>query len=448
VTDEAEPFEEDFEGDTAGTWELEAGWAVEEEAAGNHVLRGSGHTWARAGNPRWSDYTFRARVKLLEGALHTNVRVGEDGRYFLGIHAEGMYLKKQFNNWADFVDLAEAPGPLDLSGWHTLTIDVAAGKITVSLDDTEKITYTDPEPLPAGAIAFETLDNSTVLIDDVNVTVTGSQSHIYAGTAGYGVYVLESTTGKWRNLGRTLGVGWWEPWERRMYQFSSLLFDRDVPGRVYLGHFPSGFFISEDNGQHWRDSSLGLGNDGIFSLTMHPHNRDVLYAGTYNGVVKSSDGGHTWEMKSDGMPAEQWPYTIAIDADDPKVMYVSTKNGQNKGFCHRNDFCGVVMKSTDGGENWAAIEEGLPGKSEYYTLLIHPEDHQILFLSTSNGVYWSRNAGALWESLNGGLPTTSNWVRDNVADNLTFTADNRYLLLGLVGYGVWRADLSRLPVAR
>jgi len=33
-------------------------------------------------------------------------------------------------------------------------------------------------------------------------------------------------------------------------------------------------------------------------------------------------------------------------------------------------------------------------------------------------------------------------VRDNVANNLALTPDNKYLILGLVGYGVWKADLS------
>jgi photosystem II stability/assembly factor-like uncharacterized protein len=233
-----------------------------------------------------------------------------------------------------------------------------------------------------------------------------------------------------------------------MYQFSSILFDPDIRGRIYYGHFPGGFFLSEDGGHSWRDSSLGLGNDGIFSLTMHPRDHHVLFAGTYNGVVKSSDAGKTWHLQSDGMPPEQWPYTIAIDPENPMVMYTSTKNGQNKGFCHRNEFCGIVMKSTDGGGHWFEIMNGLDPRSEFYTLLIHPDHRSVLFLSTSNGVFMSPNAGETWEPINHGLPTTHNQVRDNVADNLTLTGDRRHLLLGLVGHGVWRADLSQLGLGR
>ena len=109
------------------------------------------------------------------------------------------------------------------------------------------------------------------------------------------------------------------------------MFDPDVPGKVYYGHFPGGFFISEDNGHTWKDSSLGMGNDGIFSpVVMHPQYHKILFAGSYNGVVKSADGGRTWTKTSNGMPSEQWPYTVAIDSQNPDVMYISTKNGQNE----------------------------------------------------------------------------------------------------------------------
>jgi len=40
-------------------------------------------------------------------------------------------------------------------------------------------------------------------------------------------------------------------------------------------------------------------------------------------------------MKSNGMPEEQWPNTVAIDGDNPSIMYASIKNGQNKDFCAR-----------------------------------------------------------------------------------------------------------------
>ena len=59
----------------------------------------------------------------------------------------------------------------------------------------------------------------------------------------------------------------------------------------------------------------------MFSLSIHPQNHNILFAGTYNGVSKSAEKGKTWVIKSNGMPSQQWPYTVAIDSNNPNIMY-------------------------------------------------------------------------------------------------------------------------------
>jgi photosystem II stability/assembly factor-like uncharacterized protein len=455
VSKQQPPFRDDFEDGNADGWAFQSGWSVADDN-GNRVFQGAGHTWTdlgeRPGNRpdavsyTWANSTFESRVKLVEGGLHVNYRVYERERYFLDVSEGGVRLfREKFENEASvFTELARAEFSLGKNTWVKIKIIGGGNNIKAYFDDVLKIDYIDNAPILYGGVAFESLPDSKVYVDDVQVTTDTIETAVYAGTAGYGIYKLDTSGNKWQSLGRTLGTGWWSAWDRRMYQFSSMLFDPDVPGKIYYGHFPSGFFISEDNGRTWKDSSLGLGNDGIFSLGMHPRNHSILFAGTYNGVAKSEDSGRTWKLKSNGMPPEQWPYTVALDGDNPSIMYVSTKNGKNKGFCDRNVFCGVVMKSTDGGESWFRIMNGLYDRSEFYTLLIYPPEHNILFLSTNMGVYISRDAGNSWKTLNSGLPSTNNQVRDNVAENLALTPDNKYLILGLVEYGLWKADLSNL----
>lgn len=433
-----EPFAADFDDGHEGGFMLEPGWRL----AGGKLV-GKGHTWASGGSPEWSDYSFESTVQVRRGALHINARVNDDGRYFIGVHPEGLSLSKTSDAWQEHRPLKDVQARVGHKP-RRIRVDVDGPRIRVFLDGKKKIDYRDRRPHLSGAIAFESLDDSKVTVDDVRVKPAQKPAQPYVGTAGYGLYRLETPERPWRHLGRPLGFGWWSPWERRMYQFSSLLFDPLEQDTVYYGHFPGGFFISKDGGRSWADSSVGLGNDGMFSLAQHPDDRETLFAGTYNGIVRSADGGATWTDSSEGMPSEQWPYTVAIDSDDPEVMYVSTKNGQNKGFCHRNSFCGVVMKSSDGGQTWDRIMSGLDPMSEFYTLLIYPPNHDTLLLSTSQGVFASLDAGAQWWPMNTGLPATDNWVRDNVADNLALSGDGRYLFLGLVKHGVWRADPAAL----
>jgi photosystem II stability/assembly factor-like uncharacterized protein len=440
------PFEDDFkDGDADGWGFKEGGWSVIKEG-NNYVLQGVAHKWIDTGSKNWADYTFESKVKLIEGQVHVNYRFSEAGRYAIGLSEGSLSLTRTIFENGVHTQLESLNMRFDKNRWYKIKIIGKGNSIRVYVDDVLKIDYTDDEPLLNGKIAFESHPDSRIRVDDVKVTIDSPGIYLYVGTGGYGIYKFDPISRKWQNLGDTFGSGWWSPWERRMYQFSSILFDPDVPGKVYYGHFPSGFFISEDNGHTWEDSGLGLGNDGMFSLSMHPHNHDILYAGTYNGVSRSVDCGKTWAIKSTGMPSEQWPYTIAIDDENPDIMYASTKNGQNKGLCQRNQdtFCGVVMKSTDGGESWFEIMNGLHPISEFYTLIIYPDNHDILFMSTNRGVYMSRDAGNSWKAINGGLPTKENQVRDNVADNLALTADKKYLVLGLVDHGMWKADISKI----
>ncbi|MFH1240070.1 MAG: family 16 glycoside hydrolase, partial [Candidatus Diapherotrites archaeon] len=441
---ETAPFEYDFEKGNADGWKLDSAWSVIQEN-GNYVLQGTGHEWAYAGSESWSDYTFESKVKLVAGQIHINYRVSGGNRYAIGMSDGGLYLMRSAGDGKEIehTELESVAMQLSENKWYDIKIVGKGNNIKVYVDDSLKIDYTDDKPVLSGRIAFESFSDSEIHVDDVVVTIDSAGAEVYAGTAGYGIYKFNNTSKTWQNLGGTLGGGFWSPWERRMYQFSSILFDPDVPGKIYYGHFPSGFFISEDNGHTWKDSSLGLGNDGMFSLTMHPNDHDILFAGTYNGVVKSVDSGRTWKSISNGIPSEQWPYTVAIDDENLDIMYTSTKNGQNKGFCERNNFCGVVMKTTDAGENWFKIMNGLDEyRSEFYTLLIYPPNHKILFLSTNRGVYISRDSGSSWKAINTGLPNTDNQVRDNVADNLALTSDNKYLIFGLMNAGAWKADLS------
>jgi hypothetical protein len=57
----------------------------------------------------------------------------------------------------------------------------------------------------------------------------------------------------------------------------------------------------------------------------------------------------------------------------------------------------------------------------------------------------SRDAGAHWQPINDGLPVAEHRIRDNVAQNLKLTADGESLILTIVDYGVWRADISLVP---
>ncbi|MFC1652196.1 WD40/YVTN/BNR-like repeat-containing protein [Planctomycetota bacterium] len=380
--------------------------------------------------------SFQVVDPFLEGYYDLAIHPDNPNLLVLGIYGFGIYLSRDgAATWIPMYALNDTEPFLRDLKTKRVAFDPAHSNHLYVASDMGVLRTTD-----LGA-SWEALNTGLDTLDIISLEITQDGS-VFAGSNGYGVYALKQQTKTWTHMSRTTGFGPWAPWERRLYMYVALLFDPIVPGRIYLGNFPGGFFVSNDDGQTWECSSLGLGNDGIFSLAMHPFNPQLIFAGTYNGIWKTENQGASWSQTSTGMPSEQWPFCVVFDDQNPSIMYTATKNGQNKGFLGRNDFGGVVMKSIDSGKTWFKIMEGLPIKSEYYQLIVYPENHDILFVSSTFGVFKSNDAGQSWEPFNEGLPVTDFYIRDNVAENLKITPDHRYLVLGITAHGVWRVDIT------
>jgi len=162
---------ENFVGEAAKAWELEPGWRIEQEVH-QRVLRGEGHHWARLrGGEDWTDYSMRVRLNLLEGGIHLCYRVSEAGRYFLSLQADKVDLRKEAP-WGEFFDLAQSEVGPELGAWHDVEIAGQGGLIRVYLDGFLLISFSDPEPLLSGTVAFETLKGSRAAIAEVKIVPT------------------------------------------------------------------------------------------------------------------------------------------------------------------------------------------------------------------------------------------------------------------------------------
>ncbi|MCX6270268.1 MAG: YCF48-related protein [Bacteroidetes bacterium] len=93
--------------------------------------------------------------------------------------------------------------------------------------------------------------------------------------------------------------------------FGALVSNPDDPTTLLAGLGGYGnhgrIFISEDTGSTWSPSSLSLGTySRICDMAISPQNSDVIYAATsQDGVMISTDGGHSWDPSNDGLPAVQ-----------------------------------------------------------------------------------------------------------------------------------------------
>ncbi|HEX5219723.1 MAG TPA: SBBP repeat-containing protein [Verrucomicrobiae bacterium] len=162
---------------------------------------------------------------------------------------------------------------------------------------------------------------------------------------------------------------------------------------------PGGVFRSSDGASSWNSASAGLQSVEVLSLAMNPANPSQVYAGTTRGIARSVDGGLNWSTSISVAPmariASQGPaiaigsvLAIAVDPLQPATVYAGTAQG--------------VFKSTDAGASWFLNNKNL-NISSTRTLAIDPVNPGVLYSAGDAGVYRSTDGGTNWLSANSGL---------------------------------------------
>ncbi len=204
---------------------------------------------------------------------------------------------------------------------------------------------------------------------------------------------------------------------------------------IYAGTRYTGIFKSTNGGVTWRRASKGLPflpacekafcpEEPVTALEIDPRDTRTVYAVFSSQVVKSVDVGKTWDLVMDGLEDAGSVETVILDPENPNVLYIGTGEG--------------VFKSTDGGANWRESSLGLPqpfGDFAVVDLAIDVRGEQTaLYAATRTaGIFRSTDRGATWEPLNEGLPIL---LIDFVE------IDGRRpgaALAGTAGAGVWAA---------
>jgi photosystem II stability/assembly factor-like uncharacterized protein len=157
---------------------------------------------------------------------------------------------------------------------------------------------------------------------------------------------------------------------------------------------------SSDGGSDWNLQDIGPAS-GVVALVADPTNSSTLYAGTPQGVFKSTDGGANWtSVLNTGYVA-----ALVIDPTEPNTLYAAMENQAS--LQSGSGFQGV-FKSVDGGANWAPINAGLDtvlANGSYPTsIAIAPRSPNTIYLATSgSGIYESSDGGSHWISFNENL---------------------------------------------
>ncbi len=159
--------------------------------------------------------------------------------------------------------------------------------------------------------------------------------------------------------------------------------------------------------------------------------RDVLYVGTDDGRVHvTKDGGDNWVDISKGMkglPEGSWIAQIKASA---------TKKGHALLIANdyrRFNYEPYAYRTTNYGKSWERIVDGDDVQSYTLSIIEAPDQNNLMFLGTDDGLYVSIDAGDNWVKYTNGFPTVS--VKD-----LVIHPREQDLVIGTFGRAAWVLD--------
>jgi photosystem II stability/assembly factor-like uncharacterized protein len=162
-----------------------------------------------------------------------------------------------------------------------------------------------------------------------------------------------------------------------------------APATVYAATGTLGMRKSVDRGATWTSIDRGLANVAVLALAVDPRNPATVYASAQSAVYKTTDGGESWTNMSAGLPVvpgKQLVFftSVAVDPGDSRTVYTVAAIYETRVDPPRLR----VFKSTDGGETWSIASNGLPRVTNSSLLVVDPRHPGTVYLGTyGRGIY-------------------------------------------------------------
>lgn len=191
-------------------------------------------------------------------------------------------------------------------------------------------------------------------------------------------------------------------------------------------------YHSVDQGENWNYG--GFGNVNTYNVEYDPTRPNVFFVGTnfvhtkkthitLYGVCKTTDNGATFTRVGDNMEDLIFPKDIQIDPNDTNKVYVV---GVNQRYYNEDDrFTPYrsIFLSTDGGDTFACINNGLK-VNRVLKILIDPRSNNVIYVCTKEkGICKSIDGGLTWIQKNNG-------IRKGHTRTVTLDQINEILYLG------------------
>jgi len=288
------------------------------------------------------------------------------------------------------------PGDPKLNTWFVASVGggVWRGELSTSQFGLQSMKWTPlTDHLPTLAATTLAMSASN---PDVMYVGTGEGFFNVNASAGTGIFRSNDRGQSWVQLPGTVNP------QTDDWRFVNRLVVHPDNSEIVVAVTNAGIFRTENGGQSF--TKVHDSDERVQDLKVHPSNFDIQFAAVHESeILRSTDGGKTWETVFDFFRYSPGRIELAISRSNPDVIWASVDGADDNRSIQLllppirlpiSD----LYRSVDGGETWRFIEHSgdeVPleraflGPQGWYnnSLLVHPFSPDSIFIG---GVWMSR----------------------------------------------------------
>ena len=232
---------------------------------------------------------------------------------------------------------------------------------------------------------------------------------VYAGVEDAALFKTGDGGQSWQELPglRSHGSGpHWQPGAGGLC-LHTIILDPGNADRMFIAISAAGAFRTDDHAKTWRPINKGLKSQGIpdpdaevghcvHHIAMHRSRPQVLFMQKHWDVMRSVDGGDSWQEVSGNLPTD-FGFAIDVHAHEPETIYVVPIKSDSEHYPPDGKL--RVYRSRTGGDEWEPLTNGLPQRDCYVNVL---RDAMSVDSLDSCGIYFGTTGGQVYGSADGG----------------------------------------------
>jgi hypothetical protein len=242
----------------------------------------------------------------------------------------------------------------------------------------------------------------------------------YAGVEDAAIFKTTDGGKSWQEMAglRQAKGHLWQPGAGGM-AVHTIIIDPKNPKRIYIAISAAGAFRTEDGGLTWKPINKGLKSQFelpdsdaevghcVHRIALHPSRPDRLFMQKHWDIMRSDNSGDQWTEVSGNLPSD-FGFPIDVHFHEPETIFVVPITSDSLHYPPDGKL--RVYRSKTGGNEWEPLTRGLPQQNCYVNVLRDAmavdslDDCGIYFGTTGGQVYCSPDGGNNWRAIAEHLP--------------------------------------------